>query len=135
MWFQFYAADKWQNTLKTIRRTETAGCKVLVFTVDMPGGSNRELADCYRRLDNRNHRVCHTQSHFDKPLTRDIDYDIAKILSWIDLQRIKDNTSMKVLVRGIVTAEDASLFVENSADGIISRWPSGREGVLLKCMI
>ena len=86
VWFQLYAANQWQTTLKMIRRAETAGCKVLVFTVDMPGGSNRELAERYRRLDNRNCQVCHTQTHFDKPLTRDIDYDIAKILSWSDLQ-------------------------------------------------
>ena len=51
VWFQLYAADKWQTTLKMIRRTETAGYKVLVFAVDVLGGSNRELADCYRRLD------------------------------------------------------------------------------------
>jgi len=92
----------------------------------MPGGSNKELADCYRRLDNRNCRVCHTQSHFDKPLTRDIDHEIAKILSWIDLQWIKDKASMKVLVKDIVTAEDASLFVENSADAIIILYHGGR---------
>jgi 4-hydroxymandelate oxidase len=102
-----------------IRRAETAGYKVLVFTVDMPGGSNSELSGCYRHLDNRNCRACHTQTDFDKPFTRDIDYHIAKILSWSDLQRIKDITSMKVLEKGIVTAKDASLWMENGADGII----------------
>lgn len=126
VWFQLYAANQWQTTLKMIRRAETVGCKVLVFTVDMPGGSNRELAERYRRLDNRNCQVCHTQTYFDKPLPRDIDYDIAKILSWSDLQRIKDSTSMKVLVKGIVTAEDASLCVENGADGIIVSNHGGR---------
>ncbi|MFT7461043.1 MAG: 4-hydroxymandelate oxidase [Planctomycetota bacterium] len=127
VWFQLYAAKPWQTTLKLIRRAETAGCTIMVLTVDMLGGSNRELFERYRRADNRDCQSCHIETHFrSKPMTRDINYEMAELLSWDYLKRLKDNTKMKVLVKGIVTAEDAKLSIENGADGIIVSNHGGR---------
>lgn len=127
VWFQLYAAKEWQTTLKMIRRAETAGCKFMVFTVDMFGGSNRELSQRYIRADNRDCKTCHIETHFrSKPMTRDIDYQFADGLAWSYVQQLKDNTKMKLLVKGIVTAEDARLCIENGADGIIVSNHGGR---------
>ena len=40
-------------------------------------------------------------------------------LTWDYVDRLKDTTSMNVLVKGIVTGEDASICLEHGVDGII----------------
>jgi isopentenyl diphosphate isomerase/L-lactate dehydrogenase-like FMN-dependent dehydrogenase len=47
-------------------------------------------------------------------------------LTWEFVHRLKDTTSMKVLLKGIVTREDAALSVEHGADGIIVSNHGGR---------
>jgi 4-hydroxymandelate oxidase len=45
---------------------------------------------------------------------------------WDYLKRLKDYTSMKVLVKGIVTREEAELAVEHGADGVFVSNHGGR---------
>jgi isopentenyl diphosphate isomerase/L-lactate dehydrogenase-like FMN-dependent dehydrogenase len=40
-------------------------------------------------------------------------------LDWDDVDRIRDATSMKLVLKGILTQEDASLAVEHGVDGLI----------------
>jgi len=40
-------------------------------------------------------------------------------LTWDFVRRLRDSTRMKVVVKGILTAEDAKLCVENGVDGVI----------------
>ena len=47
-------------------------------------------------------------------------------LTWDFIKRLKDHTSMKVLVKGIVTSEDAALAVEHGVDGLIVSNHGGR---------
>ena len=46
--------------------------------------------------------------------------------TWDYVKRLKDATSMKVLVKGIVTREEAELAVENGADGVFVSNHGGR---------
>ena len=47
-------------------------------------------------------------------------------LTWDVVKRLKDITSMKVLLKGIVTAEDAELCLEHGVDGIVVSNHGGR---------
>jgi len=47
-------------------------------------------------------------------------------MTWDYLERLKGATSMKVLVKGIVTREDAARCLEHGADGIIVSNHGGR---------
>src|SRR5689334_11297768 len=42
VWFQLYGRTDWNETKQMVKRAETAGAPVVVFTVDLIGGSNRE---------------------------------------------------------------------------------------------
>ena len=42
VWFQLYPGEDWSITTAMLKRVEQAGCPVVVLTVDMQGGSNRE---------------------------------------------------------------------------------------------
>ena len=47
-------------------------------------------------------------------------------LTWDFVKRLRDETSMKVLIKGIVTAEDAERCIEYGANGIVVSNHGGR---------
>jgi len=47
-------------------------------------------------------------------------------MDWDFVDRLKDSTSMRLLLKGIVTAEDADLAVKHGVDGIIVSNHGGR---------
>jgi isopentenyl diphosphate isomerase/L-lactate dehydrogenase-like FMN-dependent dehydrogenase len=48
------------------------------------------------------------------------------VLDWDYVDRIRDGTSMKLLIKGILTPEDAALCVEHGVDGIVVSNHGGR---------
>ncbi len=50
----------------------------------------------------------------------------SMILDWDVVDRIRDGTSMKLVVKGILTPEDARLCVEHGVDGIVVSNHGGR---------
>ena len=50
----------------------------------------------------------------------------ASNLTWDFVKRLKDATRMKLLLKGIVTREDAQLAVQHGADGIVVSNHGGR---------
>ncbi len=128
IWYQLYPTLKWEQTLEMVKRAEDAGCPAIVLTVDLTGGSNRETLQRYVRLDTRDCNVCHSPPRNQrKPMISSFpDFDFNGNLDWDFVQKLKSNTSMKVLVKGIVTAEDASLCLENGVDGIFVSNHGGR---------
>jgi 4-hydroxymandelate oxidase len=137
IWYQLYPTAKWAVTEALVRRAEAAGCPVLVLTVDLPVISNRETASELARLDERDCAACHevgasTYFRVDrKPMfngldtsgLRDLD---APAVTWDFIARLRGVTRMKILLKGIVTREDAKLAVERGADGIIVSNHGGR---------
>ncbi len=135
VWYQLYPTSNWEITKKLLRRAEAAGSPVVVLTVDLHVGSNRLTEQRLRRLDTRDCSQCHgneATSFFDrKPM-----YDGTGItgfgefatpgLTWDFVRRVKDFTSMKLVVKGIVTAEDAQRCLEHGADGVIVSNHGGR---------
>ena len=124
VWYQLYASQDLDATLQTVKRVESAGAPVLVWTVDTLTGTNRETTQRLRRLDTRQCASCHTTGapRIGQPggAFRE------NRLTWDALRRIKDATRMNVLVKGIVTSEDAELCVQYGADGIIVSNHGGR---------
>ena len=136
VWFQLYPGEDWSITTALLKRVEQAGCPVVVLTVDMQGGSNRETRKRLTKTDNRDCSVCHNRSdpHHRfrrKPMFRGLDLSQFGRLSpagmtWEFVRRLKDATSMKLLVKGIVTWEDAELCLEYGVDGLIVSNHGGR---------
>ena len=140
IWYQLYATNKWDATKKMIKRVEAAGCPVLVFTVDQLGGRNVETQYLQRRLDTRQCANCHGSSSGPEPnavsyYRRKPMFDglemaglnrITPELTWDYVRRLRDVTPMKIVLKGIVTREDALLCMENGVDGIIVSNHGGR---------
>jgi 4-hydroxymandelate oxidase len=130
VWFQLYASPKWEVAAVLIKRAEAAGCPVLAVTVDRIAGRNQETLFRLMREDTRDCSGCHDRSSFAKRAQRRHNYDGIDLsaitgsgessnLSWDTVKRMRDITKMKIVLKGIVTAEDAELAVQNGLDGII----------------
>src|SRR5205085_8870031 len=85
------------------------------------GGRNLETAQRLRRMDTRECSSCHATDPQVRPGQAG-----RNTLTYETLRRIKDITSMKVLVKGIENPDDAELCVQNGADGIIVSNHGGR---------
>jgi isopentenyl diphosphate isomerase/L-lactate dehydrogenase-like FMN-dependent dehydrogenase len=121
VWYQLYASQDWATTESTVKRIERAGCPVMVWTVDILGGRNLETVQRLRRLDTRDCRSCHATDPQVRPGQAG-----QNTLTWETLRRLKNTTSMKILVKGIETNEDAELCVRYGADGIVVSNHGGR---------
>jgi isopentenyl diphosphate isomerase/L-lactate dehydrogenase-like FMN-dependent dehydrogenase len=135
-WYQLYMPATWGETEKLIHRVEDAGCGVLAWTVDTMGGRNTETGPRLARTDTRDCLGCHpTRPTFNQGAGRNGTKPMLKGLSgemkgtdadWRDLDRLKKLTKMKVLLKGVDTAEDAVLAREHGADGVVVSNHGGR---------
>ncbi len=144
VWFQLYHhRTDWAVTKQMVQRTERAGSGAVVFTVDLTSGSNRLTMLRGARLDKRPCSACHiggapipgirnatTGDNRRKPnlngyppVTRIPEVGTP---SWEFVDRLKAATSMKVLLKGIVTREDAEIAVEHGVDGLFCSNHGGR---------
>jgi 4-hydroxymandelate oxidase len=135
VWFQLYARRDWAETLKMIKRAEASGSPAVVWTIDLLGGSNRETVIRGRRADSRDCTACHLNGqpagdNRRRPMVAEFppqsNRDPLPGFTWDYIKRLKDATPMKVLVKGIVTREDAELAIEHGADGMVVSNHGGR---------
>lgn len=138
LWFQLYTTNRIEVTKELVQRAQRSGCTVVAVTVDLPAGRNTVTAARARRADTRVCRDCHlTDANGNprsqisiKPLFAGIDTQglglVSPSLGWDFIRRLKDMTTMKVVIKGIEAEEDAALAVENGADGIIVSNHGGR---------
>jgi 4-hydroxymandelate oxidase len=137
VWFQLYASPSWEVAQALIKRADGAGCPVLAVTVDRVAGRNQETMFRLRRTDTRECSACHDRGSFAARSIRRHNYDgidltsitgsgEASNLSWDTVKRMRDVTRMKIVLKGIITAEDAELAVQNGIDGILVSNHGGR---------
>ena len=138
IWYQLYPTSSWQITEALLRRAEDAGCPVVVLTVDLPVGGKRDSMLIGSRADTRNCVSCHADGFENfatyvrgKPMFDGLDMSAVPGLrtpglTWDFIGRLKEATTMNVVVKGIMTAADARLCIENGADGIVVSNHGGR---------
>ena len=152
-WFQLYHETDWARTKQMVQRAEKAGAAAIVFTVDLNGGSNRETMIRGARADTRTCTNCHAggapipgmQGVSDRDNRRKPnlmgyrdDPPIPEIgtPTWEFVDRLKQTvTTMKVMVKGIVTQEDAEIAVARGVDGLFVSNHGGRAENSLRATI
>jgi 4-hydroxymandelate oxidase len=134
VWFQVYAR-KWEVTEALVRRAEQAGSPVIVVTVDGPGPTNWETFLRLRRSDTRQCDGCHGRGiqgfvagrpNYDGIDVNDPTSLNAANLTWDLIKRLRDTIKLKIVLKGILTHEDAKLAADNDVDGIIVSNHGGR---------
>lgn len=135
-WFQLYVYKDREVTRNLVTRAEAAGFRALCVTVDVPIIGNRER-------DMRNN----FSFPADMPLANFVDMQLQKMptgvvgsglgayisskwdpaLSWADIDWLRSVTALPVVLKGILTAEDATLAVEHGVAAIIVSNHGGRQ--------
>ena len=145
-WFQLYIFKDKQFNMDLIRRVEQAGYKALVVTVDSQRVGKR-LADDRNRFNVPSHlKLANvstdtlqsvqssvlTQQQPESGLHKSTQVLTEKKLTWDTITWVKSFTKLPVIVKGVLTGEDAKLAVQHGVDGIIVSNHGGRQldGVL-----
>ena len=135
VWYQLYPTSQWEIAQSMIRRAESVKSPVLVLTVDIPTLTNRETEKRFKRKDSRDCSSCHSgglqgllerKPMFDGTNKLKLNELLAPAMTWDFVDRLKNTTGMKLVLKGIVTHEDARLSVEHGVDGIIVSNHGGR---------
>ncbi|MGH2493508.1 MAG: alpha-hydroxy acid oxidase [Ktedonobacteraceae bacterium] len=121
LWFQLYTYPTLKVAESLVRRAEDAGYRAIVLTVDLPRLGNREK-------DKRNNAtippVPYKEANF---------VDVEKVgqawvtLTWESLAWLRSITSLPIILKGILTEEDARLAVEHGVEGIVVTNHGGRQ--------
>ena len=135
LWFQLYTYRDRQTTEWLIRRADAAGYRALVVTIDLPilGRRERDLHNNFTLPEGMelSNLVGTGMEQVPKPIDGSAlaAYDelLAEGLTWKDIDWMRSITSMPLVLKGVMTAEDAQLAVEYGAAGIIVSNHGGRQ--------
>ena len=137
LWYQLYMPVTWEDTEKLVRRVEATGCPVLVWTIDLLSGRNLESSTRAQRSDPGQCSACHaTATGGRRESVMFTGLGSTRInppaATWDWVARLKKMTSMKVVIKGIETGEDARLAREHGADAIVVSNHGGRAAETLR---
>jgi 4-hydroxymandelate oxidase len=121
LWFQLYPSKSRAFMKKLIDDAETAGCRVLVLTIDGPTLGNREGERWFRGQVDGATRLGNFEGFTGPKGIGDAS------LTWDIIDWLRANTRMKLVLKGIVTREDAALCVRHGVDGLIVSNHGGRQ--------
>src|SRR5262249_53294488 len=134
--FQLYAQADPGKTRSLVERAEAAGYGAIVLTVDLP-----ELG--YRDRDRRNAwaldvplgnfgddagptQIAHVRAEGEDPELPDDEW-LAKTLTWDSLAPIRSWSSLPLVLKGIMTGEDARIAADHGVDAIVVSNHGGRQ--------
>jgi len=123
LWFQFYMYHDLQLAEKLLKRVEQAGYQAIVLTVDTPklGRRERDMRNAFTippsvRLAN-----------FARSDGDEVYIPSPSIITWKTVDWLRSITPLPIVLKGILTAEDATLAATCGIDGIIVSNHGGRQ--------
>jgi 4-hydroxymandelate oxidase len=127
-WFQLYVHRERSRSAELVRRAAAAGYSAIVLTVDFPVAGNRER-DVHNQLPYPqafgNFKVEPAQA--DGVLAAVIGGFTDATLSWADIGWLRDLVDLPIVIKGILTAEDAEMAVRHGVSGIVVSNHGGRQ--------
>jgi isopentenyl diphosphate isomerase/L-lactate dehydrogenase-like FMN-dependent dehydrogenase len=136
IWSQLYATNSFEVAKHHVHSMESQGSIAIAVTVDSNSNRLQEQALRMRKLDSRQCDGCHDNSSLaasqrDKPM-----YDGAPLsgltsirssaMSWDYIKRLRDETKLKMVLKGIMAWEDAKIASQAGIDAIIVSNHGGR---------
>jgi 4-hydroxymandelate oxidase len=137
-WFQLYVYKDKGVTRQLVQRAEASGYKALCLTVDVPviGNRERDLRNAFSftkqfplanfagmQLENMPVGVVNEESGLGAYIASKWDPG----LTWDDFAWFRSITKLPIVIKGILTAEDAKLAVEHGVEGIVVSNHGGRQ--------
>ena len=135
-WFQLYVHPDRDVAKRLVERADAAGYLAICLTVDVPHLGRRER-DLRNRLEYPPDVTHENYAEIEAPpitvapgpsaLSASAGHLIDPSLNWSDIDWLRSFTALPVLVKGIMTAEDARLAVEHGVAGIVVSNHGGRQ--------
>jgi 4-hydroxymandelate oxidase len=134
-WFMLYPTDDWNVTRALVQHAESAGSPAIVLTVDRQGARNTEDLFRERRQDLRECTACHMPG-FTNEVSRKANFlgiDVSNVtnlhgtgVTWEFVDRLRKIVKGKLVLKGIMTGEDAKEAMRRRVDGILVSNHGGR---------
>jgi isopentenyl diphosphate isomerase/L-lactate dehydrogenase-like FMN-dependent dehydrogenase len=135
-WYQLYCLNDREFTKTLIKRAEASGYKALVVTVDTPRLGRRE-ADIRNqfhlppgvKLKNLEGLPMADlpEEQMASALALYASTMLDRSLTWESLDWMRQTTDLPIIIKGVLTAEDARLAVKHGVDGIMVSNHGGRQ--------
>ncbi|SRR6266545_3539516 len=129
-WFQLYWAKDRGVVTDMLERAAAEGYGAVMLTIDLPelGRRERDLRLGFaipEEIPVPAFLALAEEAGGFSP--EDINWAVDKSLTWHDLEWLRSATSLPLLVKGILTAEDAVLACEAGVEGIVVSNHGGRQ--------
>jgi 4-hydroxymandelate oxidase len=133
VWFQLYTTQRWEIAEALVKRAETAGAPAIAVTLDVRSPAKWVSFVRMRRTDTRDCGSCHGVNDYlsRKPNFTGIDLGgvsgtVVTNLTWDTIKRLRDTVKVRLVLKGILTSEDAKLATEAGIDAIVVSNHGGR---------
>ncbi len=121
LWFQLYIYHSLNVAASMVRRAEVVGYQAIVLTVDLPAVGNRERS--------RRHAVPMPPPPLVEANFVGVEEEGQERVPviWETVNWLRSITTLPLLIKGILTAEDALLALEHGVSGIVVSNHGGRQ--------
>jgi 4-hydroxymandelate oxidase len=133
-WFQLYMHADRAVSASFVERAVDAGYSAILLTVDLPktGRRERDIRNAFSlpeglRYANLDARRSAATADGPDPFAQNVNANANPGLGWADLEWLVARTSLPVIVKGVVRADDARHAVEAGARGLIVSNHGGRQ--------
>jgi len=129
-WFQLYWSPDRGVVQDLVERAAVEGYGAVVLTVDLPvlGRRERDLRTGFEiRDDVPVPAFLALGENAGAVSPADINWAVDNSLNWRDLEWLRSVSSLPLVVKGILTAEDALLACEAGAEGVVVSNHGGRQ--------
>ena len=133
LWFQLYTTQNPDIGDALVKRAEAAGAPAIAVTLDVRSQAKWETFTRLRRTDTRSCGSCHGVSDYlsRKPNFAGIELGgtsgtTVTNLTWDSIKRLRDKVKVKLVLKGIMTSEDAKLAAGAGIDAIVVSNHGGR---------
>lgn len=137
LWLQLYWLKRRELMTELIRRAEDAGYRALVLTVDAPRVAHRprdarngfSVPDGIRavNVDPAVMAASHGGRAGESAVARHSKEQFDPSVTWEDLAWLRERSSLPLVLKGVLTAEDAELAVAHGVEGIVVSNHGGRQ--------
>ena len=129
-WFQLYWSPDRGVVQDLVERAAAEGYGAVVLTVDLPvlGRRERDLRSGFEIRDDVPVPLFLALAEGTGTVSpADINWAVDNSLSWRDLEWLRSVSSLPLVVKGILTSEDAVLACEAGAEGVVVSNHGGRQ--------
>jgi len=133
MWFQLYTTQRPEVGEALVKRAEAAGAPAIAVTLDVRSSAKWQTFARLRSTDTRQCGSCHGAADY---LSRKPNFSGIELggvsgtavtnLTWDSIKRLRDKVRGRLVLKGILTSEDARLAADSGIDAIVVSNHGGR---------